>query len=588
MPRFPAFPVSPAARLLRAGPLALDLSVRDGDLRYIRTPGLELVRRVYFVARDPHWLNVPQRLARPRLRVTRGGFAFSTVARSTGPGFSLAWRLAVTGTADGTVTFSITGRALTDCVTNRTGLCVHLPLEGFAGARYELTTGASIRKKLILPADVAPHQPCTDIRMLRFALPGRHRLELEFSGDEFEIEDQRNWIDGSFKIYSRPLARGFPYTLKAGEIFSQSLTLRLLAPRSAGNPGRSPRPSASALVTIRIGKKQMHAAPVLGLGLPCDCSPATPREAAALSSLGLAHLRADFDHFDRRLIARVRQAASAAARLGTSLELAVSPGEKTAARDFEKLARALRTAGARVARVLVFGPHGRCLDSRSTFAAARRFFGAACAAGTDFNFAELNRGRPRLPAARAFTFAANPQVHASDERSMAECLEGLRHSLHSASRYFPGASIGVSRLALRPQKNAVAPASSRSDDARRFDPCQSSAWCAAWTVGALGALQTAGASWATLYETTGRGGVVAGTTVFPVHRALADYLACGRAAPRELTISEPLRVAGWARDGCVVLANLTAKPAHVVLHDLSASRPRTLRLGRYGYAKILL
>ena len=107
-------------------------------------------------------------------------------------------------------------------------------------------------------------------------------------------------------------------------------------------------------------------------------------------------------------------------------------------------------------------------------------------------------------------------------------------------------------------------------------------------MGALGALQTAGARWATLYETAGPGGVVSGTKVFPVHRALADYLACGRAAPRELAISEPLRVAGWARGNRLVLANLTAVPVRIVLAGLPARRPRALRLPCYGYAKIIL
>ena len=584
MPRFLVHPCPPVSRTIHAGQLALDFSPLDGDLRYVRTATLELIRRIYFVARDRNWLNIPQHLSPPRMRTTSGGFTLTSDGQSRGPGVHLAFQVHIEGTSDGTVSFSVAGRALKDSVTNRAGLCVHLPLEGFAGARYELVTGSGAREKLTLPFDVAPHQPCTDIRVLRFALPRRHGLELTFAGEAFEIEDQRNWIDGSFKIYSRPLARGYPYSIEAGETFAQSVNLRLL-----GSRGQiTAQPSRTEPVTIRLGKKSLHAAPALGLGLPRDCASATTSEAAALAILGVAHLRADIDDFGRSLATRVRRAAVAAVQLGAPLELAVTPGKRTPARNLEKLARALRTAGARVARVLVYGPNGHCLDSHSTLAAARQHFGAACAAGTDFNFAELNRGRPRLPAARAVTFAANPQVHASDEASIAECLEGLGQSLRSACHYFPRASVGVSRLTLRPQKSAVATASSPSDDARRFDPRQSSEWCAAWTVGALGALQTAGASWATLYETTGPGGVVAGARVFPIHRVLADYLACGRAAVRELTISEPLRVAGWAREGCVVLANLTAKPARVVLHGLSARSPRTLRLGRYGYAKILL
>ena len=578
MPRPSASSLPPKTRVLRAGPLALEFSPTSGDLRYIRTAALELIRRVYFVARDRNWLNVPLRLSQPQIRVSRDGFQIDASGRSTCNGVDLVWRLQIAGTRDRTITFSVSGRALADCVTNRAGLCVHLPLEGFAGAHYELIAGDGSRNKLILPADVAPHQPCTDIRVMRFQLPRRHRLELAFDGDEFEIEDQRNWIDGSFKIYSRPLARGYPYKLKAGEAFSQSLTIRLLAPASAPVGGvPPPRLSSSTPITVHVGKKLPYAAPALGLALPSDLKLATNHEAAALSRLGIAHLRADFEDFGRDLPARVRRAVAASTQLGAPLEVAVCPGEKTPAHDVTALARALRDAGARVARMLVFGPRGRCTDSRSAFAAAHRVFGPICAAGTDFNFAELNRGRPRLPATRAFAFAANPQVHASDEQSMAECLEGLRHCLASARHYFPRASIGVSRLTLRPQKSAVATQPWPEDEARRFDPRQSSAWCAAWTVGALGALQAGGAASTTLYETIGRGGLLVGAKIFPVYRVIADYLACGNAAPSALEISEPLRLAGWAREDRLALANLTPAPVRVSVNG------RTMHLPAHGY-----
>jgi hypothetical protein len=595
VPRSPASSLASVPRVLHARPLTLDFSATTGDLRYIRTPAMELVRRVYFVARDCNWLNLPQHLAPPRVTVNRAGFNVTASGHSRGRGVNLAWRIRITGTSDGTVSFSISGRALADCTTNRAGLCVHLPLEHFSGARYELITGGGSHKKLVLPADVAPHQPCTDIRTMRFHLPHRHRLDLAFAGDAFEIEDQRNWIDGSFKIYSRPLARGFPYVLKAGETFAQSLTLRLLAPAVIGDatPLGSPKRqreggparlsfSASSTVTVYVGKELPHPAPALGLGLLRDLAPATARETAVLTGLGLAHVRADFDDFGDGLAARVRRAVAAAAQLGTRLEVAVFSSEKRAARDFAALARALDAAGARVARVLVFGPQGRCANSRAAFAGARRAFGPVCATGTDFNFAELNRGRSRLPAARAFTFAANPQVHASDEQSMAECLEGLRHALTSAHRYFPRATVGVSRLTLRPQKNAVATKPSPDDEARRFDPRQSSAWCAAWTVGALGALQSGGAAWATLYETTGPGGLVTGGRVFPVHRVIADFLACGTAAPLALEISAPLRIAAWARAGQLALANLTSVPVRVAVAG------RSLRLPAHGYRCVSL
>ena len=36
-------------------------------------------------------------------------------------------------------------------------------------------------------------------------------------GDTFEMEDQRNWSDASYKTYVRPLALPWPYVLPAGK-----------------------------------------------------------------------------------------------------------------------------------------------------------------------------------------------------------------------------------------------------------------------------------------------------------------------------------------------------------------------------------
>ena len=43
-----------------------------------------------------------------------------------------------------------------------------------------------------------------------------------FVGEVFEIEDQRNWTDASYKTYCRPLARPFPYRIEPGETVEQT------------------------------------------------------------------------------------------------------------------------------------------------------------------------------------------------------------------------------------------------------------------------------------------------------------------------------------------------------------------------------
>ncbi|MEJ0031488.1 MAG: hypothetical protein WDO15_14435 [Bacteroidota bacterium] len=54
------------------------------------------------------------------------------------------------------------------------------------------------------------------------------RAELQFEGDIFETEDQRNWGDDSFKTYSTPLSRPYPVMLKPGDKVNQKVRLMLV------------------------------------------------------------------------------------------------------------------------------------------------------------------------------------------------------------------------------------------------------------------------------------------------------------------------------------------------------------------------
>ena len=91
-------------------------------------------------------------------------------------------------------------------------------------------------------------QECSDQGALRLT-PGHEvtqgvRAELRFAGDLFEMEDQRNWTDGSFKIYGTPLSLPFPVEIRAGDRVRQRVTMSLegtAAHASEKPPARRPR-----------------------------------------------------------------------------------------------------------------------------------------------------------------------------------------------------------------------------------------------------------------------------------------------------------------------------------------------------------
>ena len=76
-----------------------------------------------------------------------------------------------------------------------------------------------------------------DLRALTHeAAPGL-RVTCRMEGDTFEMEDQRNWTDASYKTYVRPLALPWPYTLEAGPGLEQAVTLTVDAAPPPPKPG---------------------------------------------------------------------------------------------------------------------------------------------------------------------------------------------------------------------------------------------------------------------------------------------------------------------------------------------------------------
>ena len=166
-------------------------------------------------------------------------------------------------------------------------------------------------------------------------------------GDTFEMEDQRNWTDASYKTYCRPLARGFPFPVAAGETVEQTVEIRLLG-SAPGGPGVATRPP----VTF-AWDQTARGLPSLGLGMASHGEPMSEEEARPLRALRPAHLRVDLHTGTSPWPGRLEQADLEAAALDAGLELAVHLGEDAEGALGELAARtgALRSP---VRRGLVF------------------------------------------------------------------------------------------------------------------------------------------------------------------------------------------------------------------------------------------
>jgi hypothetical protein len=328
----------------------------------------------------------------------------------------------------------------------------------------------------------------------------------------------------------------------------------------------------------------MAALPSIGFGMSSVSDVLSEREASLLRGLRPAHLRADL-HLDRPAWrAELDRAAAAATAVGCRVELGLFVDD---AAETELAALAGSVHGLPVSRAIVFHEAEASIASTSTrwMTLARTALGdvlpgVPLAGGTTGNFAEINRDRPDPAACDELVYAITPQVHLFDERSLIEGIDAQGDTVRTAATFMGGRPIVISSVTLKPPFNQAASDPGRAptpagDLPAEVDPRQPSLFAAAWTIGSVRSLATAGAASITYYETVGWRGLVESAggppvpgafrsrpgMVFPVYHAFR-WLADAAGGDVLATMSDrPLELDGLAFriDGAlrVIVANLT-------------------------------
>ena len=578
---------------LRAGPLSLFLDA--GDLRYVKWGGCEVVRRIYAAVRDHNWDTVAGVISDLDVRTSAAGFRVSYVSTHRRDGIHFIWRADIRGADDGSIRFTFDGDAKSTFRRNRIGFCVLHPVRECAGAACRARYANGSEQHLRFPDTIAAEQP---VKWLHDLVGLSHEVapgvwaELEFTGDLFEMEDQRNWIDASFKTFCTPLRLPFPMEIQAGTRVRQEVRLRIVeqARLASGASVPSLRTQADSDVAVR-GLGDVTPLPAIGLGVASHGQALLADELNRLRALRPAHLRVDLRLWDDGWRGQLDRATLEADPLGSKLEVALyldaNPEE-----GLSPAGKALASRCDRLARVLLFHRHQTSTTSAALRAARAALTsllpGVAIGAGTDADLYQLNLQRP--PADADFiSWSMNPQVHAFDDTSIAETPEAAAHQVASVRKYFPGKPLVVSPITLKPRFNPNAtgpdPVVPPGELPPQVDPRQLSLFAAAWTLAMIKALAESGADSATFYETTGWRGVMeaqAGSTlpkkfpsiagaVFPLYHVLADVgeFAGGEVVRTEtgdsLNVATLCLRAGQRRR--LLLANLSTEPRRIWLQN---------------------
>jgi hypothetical protein len=574
---------------LRAGPLEAEFEPQSGFLRWVRVGGREVVRGVYAAVRDRNWNTVEPVVRDLVAEIAAHRFTLGFTADCRAPGIDFSWHGRLEGDPEGRITYRFSGSAAEAFESNRIGFCLLHPIARVAGRPCQVEHVDGAVEEGEFPARISPLQPFQDIRAVSYEPESGLRVTVRLTGDTFEMEDQRNWTDASFKTYCRPLGLPFPFTVPVGSTIEQAVEIR--AERAGPITAVAAEPEGVAIDLLPAAGPF----PAVGVGLGPD--PVLPGGdlPAAVARLSPRYLRVDLNLSRPEWARTLRGADELATAAAAGLELAVHL-DTAANANLAALAAAVASLASPIARVLVFQPGATCTPPGFAEAVRNALAHAAAsppiAVGTDAFFAELNRGRPDPAAADLVAFSINPQVHAFDEASIVETIEAQEEAVRSARVLADGKGIVVSPVTLRMRwnPNATAPVPEAEALAAATDPRQGSLFTAAWTVGSLRALAAGPVAAATYYELVGPRGILDRGGVFPVYHVLAD--ACGPAAPRFVPTrsSAPLaaEAVGLLADGRLrlVVANLQPHGRRIVCRGLPPGRPVALRVLDAGTAAL--
>lgn len=401
---------------------------------------VEVLRRIFVTVRDDQWCEVLPVEWEETLLSHGQGFSLKALHRNSSVEFEWEGAFRIEGSG---LSFKMEGRALRDMDVCRVGLVVLYPVRPLIGALLR-TEGPDGSQRLRIQRELYPQAIAGGVPQgmtlpfssLSIELPDdKGTLNCQFSGDLFELEDQRNWGDASFKAYCTPLRLGFPRSMKSGTLVRQEAEMQF----SSRTIVMASRPDSAYEIKIAVPQRAHHF-PDLGIVN-------SPVEFSRLSSSAWSHVRMDVSD-----LASYSHAMDCIGRMpdATKVELCTWVSEDSSA-DFA-LRDLLHRTGSRIARVLVRGL-GVGLPAEDHIVRLGKLLQAADVSVpplfTAMNgyFVELNRSYP-IPRLSGVAFPFCSTVHLADRRTVAESPAVLADIVSTARTLSGQDLVSISPLAL--------------------------------------------------------------------------------------------------------------------------------------------
>lgn len=514
-------PVSPAIALAAGGWSCL---LCEGQLQNICWHGVEVVRGVSYLLRDRDWGTVPVTVNPPVIEHLSHGFQVHFQLDMLVENGSLRCDAKIHADQNGVLTFEVVAQPNCEIWTNRCGFVVLHPAAA-SGCALTVTHTDGRIEQTQFPEEISPAQPVFDIKMLSYQPAQGVDLDVHLHAElpmdpagKFEMEDQRNWSDASFKTYVASLLDPWPYALPAHKPLCQRVSLHVKGVPTEGAAAQG------SVAPISLGALTSHAMPAIGVGVPPGLSRAHPEEVQALRALNAVWWQVEFDLRDENLKGDVEALIRAKQGLTVQVQAdVISPDAMSPSDAAARVANLCDTHGLTLdairflpaALLNSFQPSDKWPDVPSHemyVQAARSFFPAArVGSGVFTSFTELNRNRPSPQGMDFIGHLTCPIVHAPDDLSVMQTLACLPHIERSVRKHWPAVAYRLGPSTLAPRRNPYGSGTAPNPQGMRLaladrDPRHVAAFGAAWVVAYAATLAFHGLEVLTLLESHGPNG----------------------------------------------------------------------------------
>jgi D-apionolactonase len=561
-------------------------------LRDIRIDGIEVLRGLVFVVRSKRWVTLD--IDRTEYEYSNGSDRLEITmrgqTRATPPKLNFRGRVVLA--ANGSLEFTAELRAAQNFETNRTGFVLLHPIRGCAGRPLTIRHADGTSSDSEFPTFISPGQPAFNIKALTYEPSPGLEVTFRLEGEIFEMEDQRNWLDASFKTYSRALSMPRPYNIEADRPVVQSVTV------TSKGRARASASRAGQTCLIEIGDVT---GTVPGFGLNCaDPTKKLPSEIVnRLRNLNPDHLLFGVNPGPETEL-RFSRIGKISRGIGGELVLETVVSGDEPLNDLEQLAAQMRKTEIDPARISVFmapylrayQPNGdwpQTAEFEELYSAARKVFpGVKIGGGMYTHFTELNRKRQAAIGPDYLTHTFCPIVHDCDDTSIMQSLEAFPDIVATA-RTFAGNvpyRIGPAGLSLRHNPSG-GPVLDNPSGIRMVgtndDPRWRGLFAASYVVGLAAEACSAGLDAMTIGDVFGNSSLFAtgrapfrNGALLPVFHVVAALAAASRKPVISAAVlgNHPVRCVSWQRDDgrkVLLIANNGAHPVAMSVRGFTGS-----------------